>query len=112
MQTRRSGQKPFCKNCHVTRVKQWANDYCSSACVPRSLRQAGGRKGRLDFAYRKRAATFRSDLERLPRHCSREDLLDILMRVYKRGYHSGYNVGKLSHGNPDAWKAAQERGAA
>lgn len=109
---RRGDPKPLCRACRKHRVKHWGNKFCSVACVPLEVRQAGARKGRKLFAYRTRAKAFQSDIARLGRSMTREDLLTVFQQIYRRAYISGYNVGKLNQGHPAAWKAAQERGAA
>ena len=79
---------------------------------------AGGRKGRLAWAYRRRALAFRADLERLTadgEKVSREDLLDVFMAVYKRAYNSGFQTGLTRCSSRDqeaAFLAAKQRGAA
>jgi hypothetical protein len=89
---KRGSLKPLCKGCGLIRVKSHQNRYCSLACVPRSVRAEGGRRGRRVYAYRRRAMAYRDDLERLGRTPTREDIIDMLHTVYKRAYNTGYQV--------------------
>ena len=108
MRTRISStQYPKCKTCGHT-VKGRDNRFCSPACVPKSIRQDNYRRGRKTFAYRRRALCFRSDLERLGRSFSREELLTVFWTVYKRGYVTGFKTGRAG----SSFQDAVERGAA
>lgn len=79
---------------------------------------AGGRKGRLLWAYRRRALAFHADIDRLVaggRTITREDLLDVFTVVAKRHYNSGYQTGRSRRTALDqgaAMAAAKQRGAA
>jgi hypothetical protein len=90
------------------RVKSKKCRWFSPQCVPLTVRQENGAKSRRAFAYRKRAATFRKDLERLPQRLTHGDLLELLQRVYMRSYNSGYQQGLLRSG----LERAVARGAA
>lgn len=76
------------------RVRSAKNLWATLACVPRSVRAAGARKGRRNFAYRKRRELFSRELADLQgRTLTREALLDAFKRIYTRGYNSGYQAG-------------------
>jgi len=82
--------------------------------VPKAIRQANCRKGRKTWAYKRRSAAFRADLERLGQRVSREDLLDVFQAIYKRAYNSGFQCGRALSAADEgiAFAAARERGAA
>ena len=105
---KRGDLKPFCQTCRVNRVKHWYNRFCCYDCVPRSVRQEGCRKGRRNFAYRRRAQMFRADLARIDRNVTREELIDLFWLIYKRAYNAGFQVGQDGGRLEDA----VERGAA
>lgn len=111
---KRGSLKPLCQGCGVVRVKSFQNKYCSVACVPLSVRSEGGRRGRRVYAYRRRALAYRGDLERLGRTPTREDIIAMLHKVYKRGYNTGYQVALRSALTNDryALQRAKERDAA
>jgi hypothetical protein len=94
------------------RVKGRKNRYASIHCIPHATRVAAGRKGRKNYAYRRRAEVFRADLERLPRQLTREDLLELLMRVYRRSYNSGFQAGQRTQDPELDLLRARDRGAA
>jgi hypothetical protein len=92
------------------RVRGAKNKYASFGCIPKAVRIAAGRKGRKNYAYRRRAEAFRADLERMPQSFTREDLLELLQRVYVRAYNSGFQQGKRA--DAEALDRARARGAA
>ncbi len=104
----------LCRTCGVNRVKDPKHTFCSPGCVPRSVRQDNCRRGRKTFAYRRRALSFREDLDRLGRTPTREDMLAIFQRVYRRAYNSGFQAGRTARlmGDVGALTRAMERGAA
>jgi hypothetical protein len=110
---KRGSSKPLCKACGA-RCKTFTAKYCSLACVPRQVRADACRKGRQTFAYRRRAAAYREDLSRLGRTPTREDIVAILHRVYKRAYNTGYQVALRAavSGDRHALTRAKERDAA
>lgn len=91
---------PFCETCKVNRVKRRYRTskvrtrFCSQACVPLSLRVDAARKGGLKSIYRYRAGLFRADVARFTdgNRLTREDLLELLTMIYRRGYESGYKA--------------------
>lgn len=111
---KRGTPKPICKGCLVARVKDHSAKYCCVACIPRSVRAAACTKGRKNFAYRRRAATYRNDLDGLGRTPTREDILAVLQKVYVRAYNAGFQVGLRAAMTDDrfALARAQERNAA
>lgn len=90
--SRRTGPLCACgcgRRCHPR--KTWARP----ACVPRTTRQAAGRKSRAASVARHRAARFRLDLDRVlvdGRRINREELLATFMVIYTRGYNAGMSV--------------------
>jgi hypothetical protein len=98
-----------CKQRVIENVHRWLPGH-----MPASVRSDAGRKGRQNFAYRRRALCFRADLEQLGRTPTREDLLAVFHRVYKRGYNSGYQVGERAGrvGDTQALPLARIREAA
>jgi len=71
--------------------------FCSMACVPLSVRQAGGYKGRATYAYRIRAEKFRDELKRLEgRRVTSEALFEVFNRIYRRGFNTGWRTGRLN----------------
>ena len=87
---------PLCRCGCGRQVNHRHGKYASIACIPRELRVANCRKGRATYAYRRRAVAFKGDLDlltRAGRRVSREDLLAILQRVYRRAYNSGFQCG-------------------
>ncbi len=105
------GWRAKCLTCGA-RVKHRHALYCSSACVPRSVRADNCRRGRATFAYRRRAVAFRADLARLAGRVSRGELLAVLWNVYKRGYNSGWQTATNNQGQESALRDARARGAA
>lgn len=85
------------------RVKHHYNKYASVACVPRSIRADACKKGRRTFAYRRRAVLFQASVDRLTsregRRVSKEDLLTVLMDVYRVGYTNGYHASDWKQRN-------------
>lgn len=94
MTKRRTGPKPLCLTCRVRRVNEWANRFCSQACVPYETRAASCRKSRKTFAYRRRAVFFADVFARMTEgrtRVTKEAVLDALMEAYTRGYGNGYH---------------------
>ena len=75
--------------------------YFSQACVPRTVRSEAAKKGRRSFAYRRRAILFRAAVQRMrtrdSRKVSHEDLLAVLMDVYRVAYGNGYHAAEFKH---------------
>lgn len=92
------------------RVKQHRCRWATPQCVPAAIRAAGARKSRRAWAYKRRAAGFRADLAQLEQNITREDLLEVMNRVYRRAYLAGYRQGQTRE--VDGLQRAQERGAA
>lgn len=87
--------KPFCRCGCGRRVRRHANRWASQACVPRSVRVEAAIKGRKAYAYRVRRVKFAAVIDRLSgRLLSREDLFDVLAKVDRSAYASGYNAGR------------------
>lgn len=87
-------QYPLCACGCGVQVHRRSNRYASVACVPISARQAGGRKAQAVGTLRRRTVMFKADLDQLPQRLTREDLLVLLMRVYRRGVHTGVQQGQ------------------
>lgn len=100
---------PLCACGCGARVKRSKCRYASVECIPREIRQAAGSKGRRTYAYRRRAMAYRQDLERLGRHPTREDLLTVFHRIYRRGYNSGFQVGRIAGATQDTGSIARAR---
>lgn len=66
-------------------VKTRRNRWATPGCVPRSERATWCRKGRKTHAYRRRARIFQQELAQLGPRFTREDLLVVFQRIYKRG---------------------------
>lgn len=90
---------PSCETCGKPckdrwRVKGVPTRFCSNPCVPRELRAAGGRRGRLKAAARRRVQRFQGHLKRLQglERVTGEDLMATFAAIareeYKRGYWS------------------------
>lgn len=113
---KRGTPKPFCKTCGINRVKTHGNDYCSPQCVPKAVRSAAGRKGRKNFAFRRRTQCFSADLDRLGQRPTREDMLAVMNTVYKRAYNTGFQAALSVRERKEhpgiALAQAEERGAA
>lgn len=54
------------------------------------MRVTSARASRKAWTYNQRAVKFRADLAQLEGHITREDLLALMMKVYRRAYLSGY----------------------
>lgn len=70
-------------------------------CVPRELRASGGSKGRRNFAYRRRALRYRTELQALMLRgttLSTESLLELCERIWRRAYMTGYHACEDKHG--------------
>lgn len=68
----------------------WVNGH-----VPRSVRSAGGAKGRSNYAFKRRRMFFDAALKRLTadgRRFTQEDLLAVFNDVYTHGYQVGYKA--------------------
>jgi len=92
---------PNCETCGNPvkdrwRVKGVPTRFCSNQCVPRALRSAGGRRGRLQAAVRRRLARHRGHLKRLQElgRVSGEDLLATFAAISREEYHRGYSASE------------------
>ena len=72
-------------------LKRNAKAYASRACVPRSVRVAGGKKGGAQRIAKGRLRLFGDELKRLIacQPMTREDVLVAFAAVYRKGYHAG-----------------------
>ncbi len=74
-------------------VKREGSIWCSTGCVPVKLRAEWAKKARRVYAYRRRATFFRLDLEAFAgRRITYEQLLELVDRVWDRGYQAGYHT--------------------
>lgn len=97
----------FCLCGCARRVKSHARRYYSQACVPATIRTEGAKKGRKNFAMRRRAVLFRDQLRRLDRKVTREDLLSIFMDIYRLAYARGHRAAAWTYRyGPERRKAA------
>jgi hypothetical protein len=92
---------PLCETCGVNRVTRMfrttgVRTRFSPRCVPGSIKAEGARKGRKNSAHRLRAKLFRSDVQRIVtgERLTHEDLMALLMTVYRRGYNTGFKTGQ------------------
>jgi len=71
--------------------------YATPQCVPRAVRSAGGRKGRVNYAYQRRRIFFAEALARLTadgRSLTTERILGVFDQVYDRGWQTGYHAAE------------------